>query len=88
MGECGAWDAAAMNLQNVVFETGTAGLLVSMVALQQANGIDLDTALARVRATLENETALIKPNTWDELVDMMRWFAAPPDTPPATPAGP
>jgi hypothetical protein len=54
------------------------GLLVGLVALQQANGIDFDTATARVRATLGNGSLIWKSASWPETVEMMRWFAAPP----------
>jgi hypothetical protein len=54
------------------------GLLVGLVALQQANGIDFDTACGRVRSTLEGGDLIFKAATWPQIVEMMRWFATPP----------
>ena len=42
-----------MNVDNLGFSPGTQGLVAGLIALQQANGIDFDTAVARVRATAE-----------------------------------
>lgn len=72
-----------MNVDNLAFSPGTQGLVAGLVALQQANGIDFDTAVARVRATAESGPLLVANPSWTELVEMLRWFA----TPPAAPAG-
>lgn len=73
-----------MNLDNVRFSPGTQGLITGLIALQQANGIDFDTAVARVRATAESGPVLVADTSWPDLIEMLRWFA----TPPADPAGP
>ena len=70
-----------MNIDNVSFSPGTQGLVAALVALQQANGIDLDTALARVRATAEARPLLVANVSWTELEQMLRWFATPPAAP-------
>ncbi len=67
-----------MSLDNLGFSPGTQGLIAGLLALQQANGIDFDTALARVEATAEQSTLLFANLGWTELVDMLRWFATPP----------
>mgnify|MGYP000045554408 FL=1 len=72
-----------MNVDNLGFSPGTQGLVAGLIALQQANGIDFDTAVARVRATAESGPLLVANPSWTELVEMLRWFA----TPPAAPAG-
>lgn len=83
-----SWNAVAMNLANVAVSPGTQGLVVALVALQQANGIDLETALGRVRATAESGPLLVADIGWTELEQMIRWFATPPPPPPPTsPAG-
>lgn len=67
-----------MNLDNVAISPGTQGLVAGLIALQQANGIDFDTAVARVRATAEAGPLLVASVGWTELIDMLRWFATPP----------
>ena len=75
-----------MNLDNLAFSTESQGLVTALIALQQANGIDFDTAVARVRATAESGTLLVANPGWSDLLQMLRWFATPP-VPPA-PVGP
>lgn len=75
-----------MSLDNLAFSPGTQGLIAGLIALQQANGIDFETALARVQATAEDTTLLFANISWDHLVDMLRWFATPP--PAAAPPPP
>ena len=77
-----SWDAGAMNLANIAVSPGTQGLVVALVALQQANGIDVETALGRVRATAESGSLLVADIGWAELEAMIRWFATPPPPPP------
>ena len=77
-----------MNVDNVGFSPGTQGLVAGLVALQQANGIDFDTAVARVRATAEAGPLLVANPGWSELVEMLRWFATPPTEPTGGPAAP
>jgi hypothetical protein len=74
-----------VNVDNLGFSPGTQGLVAGLVALQQANGLDFDTAVARVRATAESGPLLVANPSWDEVVAMLRWFATPP-TPPTPPA--
>ena len=77
-----------MNLDNVALTPGTQGLVAALIALQQANGVDFETALARVRASAENGPILVANVSWDQLVDMLRWFATPPPGPAGeAPAG-
>lgn len=71
-----------MNVDNVVLEPGTAGMVVALMALQQANGIDFDTAVARVRQVAESGPLLVGNTSWADLVALLRWFAIPP-APPA-----
>lgn len=71
-------DAGSVNLDNISLSPGTQGLVAALVALQQANGIDLDTALARVRATAEARPLLVANVSWTEFEQMLRWFATPP----------
>lgn len=71
-------DTGRVNLDNVVISPGTQGLITALVALQQANGVDFDTAVARVHATAESSAVLFRDVPWADLVDMLRWFAAPP----------
>ena len=75
-----------MNVDNVALSPGTQGLVAGLIALQQANGIDFDTAVARVRATAEAGPLLVANPGWDEVIDMLRWFATPPAAPPAPPS--
>lgn len=72
-----------MNVDNVALSPGTQGLVAGLIALQQANGIDFDTAVARVRATAEAGPLLVANPGWDEVIDMLRWFATPPAPPSA-----
>ena len=73
-----------MGVENLGFSPGTQGLVAGLIALQQANGIDFDTAVARVRATAEAGPLFFANPSWDEVIDMLRWFA----TPPVHPVGP
>lgn len=63
-----------MNLANVAVSPGTQGLVVALVALQQANGIDLETALGRgaghgrVRVTARGQHRLDRARADDPLV--------------------
>lgn len=70
-----------MNLDNVALSPGTQGLITALVALQQANGIDFDTAVARVQATAETGPLLVGNSSWADLITMLRWFATPPSPP-------
>ncbi len=72
-----------MNLDNVAISPGTQGLVAGLIALQQANGVDFETAVARVRATAESGPLLVASVGWTELIDMLRWFATPPEPPPS-----
>jgi len=72
-----------VNLDNVALSPGTQGLVAGLIALQQANGIDFDTAVARVRATAEAGPLLVANPGWDEVIAMLRWFATPPAPPTA-----
>lgn len=72
-----------MNLDNVAISPGTHGLVAGLIALQQANGVDFETAVARVRATAESGPLLVASVGWTELIDMLRWFATPPEPPPS-----
>jgi hypothetical protein len=67
-----------MDLDDKLLSPEQQGLLVSLVALQQANGIDFDTAVARVRASYADDQLLYGSQKLPQLVDMMRWFATPP----------
>ncbi|HMQ26121.1 MAG TPA: hypothetical protein PKA98_09035 [Acidimicrobiales bacterium] len=77
---------SGVNLDNVAISPGTQGLVAGLIALQQANGIDFETAVARVQATAESGPLLVANIGWTELIDMLRWFATPPQAPPAPPA--
>jgi hypothetical protein len=67
-----------MNLDNVALSTESQGLVTALIALQQANGIDFDTAVARVRATAESGPLLVANPGWNDVIEMLRWFATPP----------
>lgn len=67
-----------MNLDNLAFSPGTQGLVAGLIALQQANGIDFETAVARVEATAHATPLFFADVSWDSLLDMLRWFATPP----------
>ena len=60
--------------------------MAGLIALQQANGIDFDSAVARVRATAESGPLLVANTSWTELVDMLRWFATPSTAPVGDPS--
>ena len=77
-----------MSVENLGFSPGTQGLVAGLIALQQANGIDFDTAVAWVRATAEAGPLLFANPGWDEVIDMLRWFATPPEAPAPPPPPP